>query len=753
MARQFVQVVDGPLSVRAQPNTGAERLGELATGMILEIVPDVKATEDGFVWVQHQYGWSAERGTDEGTVFMEPVPEALALNDAMVVLLAPMVAQDAGDAPMLVYMQVIGGPLPVRAEPRTSAARVAELAQGAIIGVDPNSKTLADGFVWWRHAQGWTAGGSDNGAETYFEQVITPPEDDDPTQRGHEPETTDTNLTAVELPDFDAQTAGKLYFKVVMGPVSVRERPTINSLKLGEIGNDVTVEVVAGSRTVSGDFIYWQHSGGWSAEGSADGTQKFMVPLTEPAPKVELPAPDNPTVTPDEVRFLKVVDGPVIIRQRPDPSSQKLGEIPADTIIEVEKGSRTVAGGFIYYKHSRGWSAMGRAGGSAFMVPVDVMMPDVIVTLPQVPLGVFQVINGPISIRQTPDVSSEKLGELRQNETIEIDKSSMVDRGGYIWWRHHLGWSAERRSDNSAVFMIRVPAMLNPPLALPGKWQDGTPYRYFEVVNGPLSIRREPDISADRIGTLYNREQIEVDPETRMVLKGLVWWRHVQGWSVERAVTGPQVFLKPLRALTQAPSTGGFTPFPIFTHHPVALSDTQWVQYFGNTRFAYNLRLQRKYWYNYSQGLHGGFDYGCNRAVPVYAGVEGNIIDVRYNTSVYTPNFTRVRVGPFMVIYGHIAAPADFKAGAAVTPKTILGYIDAGGQNHLHLEVRYRNQIVNPLLVMPEEMRQSITSRWKNASKHFYSDALWSQWLSPMDQPILELQTKGREVIIGPHAG
>ncbi len=66
--------------------------------------------------------------------------------------------------------------------------------------------------------------------------------------------------------------------------------------------------------------------------------------------------------------------------------------------------------------------------------------------------------------------------------------------------------------------------------------------------------------------------------------------------------------------------------------------------------------------------------------------------------------------------------------------------------------MRYRNQIVNPLLLMPDEMREQIVGRWKDNTKHFYSSVVWDQWKTPFDQPILELQMKGREQIIGPHA-
>lgn len=751
MSRRFMQIVDGPVGVRREPNLNAERLGELATGTIIEIVAENRVRADGFDWVQHHFGWSVRDGVDEGVVFMQDVPESLALHDPKAVLLAPMVAQ-APSAPVLQYLQVVDGGISVRTEPRTHAARVAELPLGAVIAVDANSRTLADGFIWWRHDQGWSAGSTDTGLEVYLEPVAQaadeqPLEDENP----HEVDTL-VSMQAVEMPDLNLAATGTLFFKVVMGPVTVRERPDVNSPKLGEFPNDVVIEVIAGSRVVSGDYVYWQHGTGWSAEGRTTGDQKFMVQVTDAPPVLEVPALNLPTFTPQSIQFLKVVDGPVNIRSQPSPASDKLGAIPNDAVIEVDGASRTIGDGYIFYKHSRGWSALGPVTGNPYMVPVDVLMPDVVVTLPNVPLGVFQVINGPINVRATPDATAEKLGQLPLYVTIEIDKNSRTERGGYVWWRHNLGWSIERRSDNSQVYMVRVPVMLNPPLTRPGTWDDGTPYRYFEITTGPLTIRNGPDTAAARVGTLYKREQIEVDPSTRMVMKGYVWWKHAQGWSAERPVAGTNTYMTPLRRLTQAPSTGGFTPFPIFLRHPLPLNDTQWIQYYGNTRFAQNLRAQRKYWYDYSQGLHGGFDYGCNRAVPIYAGVEGQIIDVRYNTSVYAPNFTRVRVGPFMVIYGHMAAPQHFKAGDTVMPDTVLGLIEAGGQNHLHLEVRYQSQIINPLLVMPAAMAQEITNRWRDYDKHFYSDNVWNRWLTPFDQPILLLQQDGKEIIIGPHA-
>src|SRR5690606_33316364 len=124
---------------------------------------------EGFDWVQHHFGWSAVRSTEEGAVFMQPVPEAVAVDDPAAVLLAPILAgAEAVDEAPPVYFQVVDGPLSVRAEPRTSAARVAELPQGVIVAADASTRTLADGFVWWRHGQGWSAASTDAGTEVYM---------------------------------------------------------------------------------------------------------------------------------------------------------------------------------------------------------------------------------------------------------------------------------------------------------------------------------------------------------------------------------------------------------------------------------------------------------------------------------------------------------------------------------------------------------------------------------------------------------
>ena len=59
--------------------------------------------------------------------------------------------------------QVSDGPLSVRATPGTAGARVGELPTGALLVVEADSRTVVDGFVWWKHALGWSAEGSADG--------------------------------------------------------------------------------------------------------------------------------------------------------------------------------------------------------------------------------------------------------------------------------------------------------------------------------------------------------------------------------------------------------------------------------------------------------------------------------------------------------------------------------------------------------------------------------------------------------------
>lgn len=457
----------------------------------------------------------------------------------------------------------------------------------------------------------------------------------------------------------------------------------------------------------------------------------------------------------------RVVNAPVGVYAEAGFGSTRISELAVGTQIDVEAGSRRNVEGVIWWRHRLGWS------------PQRSISRDQIY-LVRVNRKYFRVVDGPLSIRPEPSTLAQRIGELPIGTVVEVEPNSRTEAAGFVWWKHTTGWSAERSQDGRRVFMNEFNPTPSPddPDDSSATATPAVPVvpqvRYMRVTNGPLSVRQETSPSSTRLGTVNTGDELEVDPASRTETNGFVWWKHATGWSAERSLDGRMVFMTPIDALTRPPVTNvttptptpagnhEFKPEPIFVRLPVELNQTQWIQYFGNTRYAYNIRREGKTWYNYSQGLHGGFDFGNSLpGIPIYAGVEGVVVKLERNSSSYVPNYLMVRAGTvnqFLVIYGHIAAPNHFNPGDRITPDMIVGRIDSGGQNHLHLEVRFADtQIVNPLLMMLDVLRDQITKRWSNYADHFYRDATWTQWQDPYDQPILRLCPPSNVVIIGPH--
>jgi len=658
------------------------------------------------------------------------------------------------------FYQVIDGPLSVRNIPGTAGARVGELPNRMIVEVDAASRSSVDGFVWWKHGGGWSAESSADG-KTVFMQTVT---------------------QAVASPDAEPQ-----FYQVVNGPVSIRLNPDATSPKRGELPNGTVIEAL--ERASGGGFAWARHERGWSAIGKVDGTAAFMqptaiAPVVTPspiapspvspspiAPSPIAPSPVSPTtpvtlapatsLAPAGTRFFLVTDGPVSIRENPEAAAKKVGELPNGKIIQVLENSLTISGVFVYWQHAQGWSAEGRTDASqifmtATTAPAETSVPDKTPEVSVEPeaelIRYFQVTDGPVTVRKAPDPVSEKVGEITNGAFIEVIPESRTLNAGFVYWQHSRGWSAERRLGGGAAFMTAV-AELPPPAPVKDLTvlEDGTPIQFFEVIEGPISIRGEPVLTGERLGQFSTGEQFEVVQRSRTENQGCVWWQHSKGWSPERKLGSETGYLTVIPKLTRK-VVDGIPYLPLIVQHPVALVDTQWIQYYGNTTFAQKLRSEGKFWYNYCQSLHGGFDYGTSKPVPIVAGIEGTVIDINLNKATYAPNYTRIKAGPYSLIYGHMARPTMFNIGDRVSPGTVLGFIDADGQNHLHLEVRLGLKVLNPLEIMTEERRNEITGRFKDLPKHFYKGAAWGLWQDPYDQPVLNLQNKGSEVIIGPHA-
>jgi murein DD-endopeptidase MepM/ murein hydrolase activator NlpD len=266
---------------------------------------------------------------------------------------------------------------------------------------------------------------------------------------------------------------------------------------------------------------------------------------------------------------------------------------------------------------------------------------------------------------------------------------------------------------------------------------------FFVVSTGDtINVREKPSVNAAIVDKLPFGEQLNIDttdPQNTKEQDGWVWYGYQGNWVAERKVDRSVVNLLTVPQIKT-----------LFEVLPVDLAKLTHLYYYGNTVFAYCHGREHNY-DGYSQGLHGGLDFGHPGGLEICAGVTGTY----QNTSrqFFPPNCTRVKTPDgYTILYGHIDKPnPELKEGDPVTPSTPIGII-ASDQQHLHLEVRYRHDdyIVNPLLLMSEDFSKDIMRRFKTQGAFsFFEDANWSRWQEPFDQPIIRHNGK----VIGPTAG
>lgn len=480
------------------------------------------------------------------------------------------------------------------------------------------------------------------------------------------------------------------------------------------------------------------------------------------------------------VKNLSVRDNPGLNTNREEQG------LTAGMTIEVDPNSRREVDGFIWWQHSAGWSAERKADGSAvFMEAITPETPTTTEPItpdqPAEPEEVYFAVKTRVKIRMSAGTSGITVEDtyLEPNTVVTVKPNSRVELNGFVWWQHDLGWSASQSADGSTVFLEQVdspdavptastepeePEKTDAPVAVKGS-RTGTFSREFRVMLN-VNVRDEPGLHGDILpDQLQSGVIIEVDPDSRTEKDGWVWWQHQFGWSAGSNLDSSRVFFGdpnapvPGSAESMGSSSGvaatdgtiSIDSLPqrnaLFTRLPVELNLTAWVQYFGNTNFAYT--DGGKWGYDgFSQGLHSGFDFGngtnnYHGAIPVYAGVSGTFVrNNRYGVAVQS--------GEYLVIYQHVSETNSYVKNNQVWPHTQIGILDPsyGTNRHLHLEVRYKGEryIINPLLLMPEAMRNSLLT---NFTRYDMSSANgWSKWQTPLDQPIIVLGGP----VIGPRA-
>ena len=180
---------------------------------------------------------------------------------------------------------------------------------------------------------------------------------------------------------------------------------------------------------------------------------------------------------------------------------------------------------------------------------------------------------------------------------------------------------------------------------------------------------------------------------------------------------------------------------PYFVRLPLMPTNESTSQWFGATNFAYESGSDWNY-DNYCQGFHCGVDIGrypSEYGTPVFAGLYGVVesISPDYGAGPYAVN---IRVGKYIVVYGHLDGEFNVKVGDAVNPNTIIaGVGNTSGTKrntnvHLHLEIRYENRLIyNPLRFMNESDYQALKTVMDPSDFH-YSD----KWATPLDQPVIQ---------------
>ncbi len=96
---------------------------------------------------------------------------------------------------------------------------------------------------------------------------------------------------------------------------------------------------------------------------------------------------------------------------------------------------------------------------------------------------------------------------------------------------------------------------------------------------------------------------------------------------------------------------------------------------------------------------HKGMDFTSPRGTPVYATGNGKVLRADSNSSGYGKHIRIDHGFGYVTLYGHLSK-YNVKRGQKVKRGDLIGYVGSTGRSqapHLHYEVRYNKQQVNPI--------------------------------------------------------
>lgn len=723
------------LWIREDADPDADIIGELKFDDVISVDPAGTPSREGWIWRKHDLGWSAEL-QNGGKIYLEKVVEE----------------------PKTKQLRILSDTEQVYIGPGHSGAPLAaKLIKGRTLNADTLSRREVGNYVWWQ-VDAWlkerptTLRSRADGVYLYphLSKNITQYVVSSANQAG-----------IFSEPDRSASTLS-------------------TPLKSGAI-----LDILNKTRHQANGQVWWECTA-WVMEKHPSSNTPLLVD-----------ASGTDDAKPTKMQFKVVLRGGLWVYREPIFSDRYIiGELRTGDIVETTSVDKHVDNaGAIFWRHANGrsrqnlrdpigagWSAEINSSGRRYLEPLKA----------PVEYKPYRVNTHTLPVYALPSENSPEIAEtLLGDATIMLDPDTKLVRNG-INWRKMRAWIIERPD---TVKTGSEDAFLQP---------TGNLEKVFlEVVSkGDLWVRSYPGIPTpwarrkeNIVGELWTGDVIEAYADSRAEIGGYVWWRHdagralkgnegevLDGWTAQAELDDLEnPYMKKLdrvqlvsTSVEQLYQNSDETEIDInalpmrdrlFDRIPVNMAQNDIIQHYGCTVEAYKYRTYVKSF----QGLHPGIDLGppSTTARPeVYAGVTGHI--ERVYTRYYKPYGVAVRVGPYLIIYGHLQPPhtggVAWVQGASVTPETVIGRIansaDLKAYNitfspHLHWELRYTktspNRVLNPLLFLPRNLRQQLvrTKPRFNAVTHFKTSANWPEWNQVMKQPVIRL---GDKRLIGPLA-
>lgn len=763
MAEQKTFVTVRMVRVRNAAGLGGNHVRWLQADEQVSVDADSRTEHDGYVWWRHADGWSAEKSTDGSNVFMTEVAAAPA-EDTQPVAEEPPAEPPADDGKRF---YVGADRVRVRSAPNLGGQSLGWLESGEVIAVVPDSQSQANGYIWWQHDAGYSAERSLDGGLTFLFPTTKP-----------------AGSFAGPVPANEAERARLAAFNITAA-FEGAGYGTYQDYDAGIISYG-RFQFTLASNNLQNVLARYLDA---ASSGTATALRGYMARVRAKDATLK-----------DEVQFeqlLKKAANEVEMQEAQDDiATEAFWNLVQELTIQPRNIQSALGQALCFdmaINHGP-YHDMFDEAEDALGVGRKSRVPDNGITEEQLISKLAAVRLD--RMNRLADARGPAYEGLRQRGqfwadltttgdwTLRGDAKGMLEvksgRRVRVWWPGVEATAEDTPADDAlpapSPAETSYPADVVPPAAdIPSTPVDPDPepvettpaadaVTEFVVGRAQVRVRGGAGLTFAHVKWLNPGERLNIVPDSRTEADGYIWWQHDAGWSAEKNLAGTQIFLyspaefEDRPALEDVPQFVDGLPDPatlplldtLFKRLPVALSQTRWWQYFGNNVFAYNLWAQGKTWYSYAQGLHGGVDFGnsTDAGVKVYAGVENGVFNKK-DTAYTRPNGMWVTVGDYTIIYGHLTNVPDLQPGAAVGVDTVLGEIQLGGQNHLHLEIRYKGQyIVNPILFFSPTDRDAIVSKWPPGSRYFYQGGGWSEWITPLDQPVLKL---GGE-LIGPHA-